>query len=786
MKFRAKYKILFILIGLTLIALPVYSAHYPHTVVGLSSSNQINCKDCHEFHGDPSWGTGGFDLDNTFWDKLCYSCHNDVIAPSRSPHSSLQTDNSYGDWAVECKTCHDPHEHEQINWGASSYLYSSTVSNVLTDTPVAGQSTIVDASPSWTDGQFDASGDDFFVVAGDINEISNNVYKVISNSGSNLVVEGTVNTTKTSAGDTFAIILGKLVRATVVLDQIVTYTGVSTSVTSNSITETGAGWTTDQFAGLKLIPNAKLLNPIMYDITSNTSDTIYVSGTFSVTAGDPFQVVGGIINSPSGTITKTGNKSVRFFNRTGTNSFADGDSTYDGICEVCHTQTNYHRNNSSGDHTHNVGTTCTQCHDHTQGFKGAGDCISCHSTQQGTARRDVSPDFAKTSHHVSTGMPTNVLTCEACHGDLLTDRSHPGSATADPNTEVEDADTAGTYYTIDPSTADANLATFCLSCHDADGASRLGTNANKPFTDSGDNTAPPNINLAWTNTYNHSANATCNDCHGDNSAAGTTLDPKYNMHGSANNTILRESTEYDTCVTSGCHGDGTATTQFPQELSGTGGKHPIGSAVTPNSTVLQGDTGERFVNGWTKDSIAQCSDCHGMNQAGSINVGPRGPHGSAYRFMLRGVDTSISTGGTPTNSDATMAYEVENFCINCHNARVYGLGSENSVKNRGLAPDQANLSAIQHYSTFRTQCGATDLEKGQGSKQNIGCTNCHAGAGWNYGGHSSTGPLGKFNAGFMNGNSWDNSTPPGTKCYTGSGGAGATWNTCGRGDHGGY
>jgi predicted CxxxxCH...CXXCH cytochrome family protein len=458
---------------------------------------------------------------------------------------------------------------------------------------------------------------------------------------------------------------------------------------------------------------------------------------------------------------------------------------------------------------HPADNNCTGCHSHVNGtndgftdatlhvngtVEGGGDCISCHSSQQGTARRNVSPDFAKTSHHVSTGMPTDQLTCQACHGDLPTDQGHPGTATADPQTELQNADT-GTYVTVDPSTSSATLTTFCLSCHDSNGASRLGANANKPFTDSGDNTAPPDINSAWTNTYNHSANAECNDCHGDNSAAGTTLDPKYNMHGSANNTILRESTEYDTCVTSGCHGSGgSATTDMTVELSGTGGKHPIGSAVTPNSTILQADTtGDLFVNGWTKGSVAQCSDCHGMNQAGSINVGPRGPHGSAYQYMLRGVDTSITGAtsgrayGTPTNADATVnpPYTEQTYCINCHASDVYGVGTGDYV------PTNNGLSGIAHYSTFRSdRCGNPDgstvAGKTQvGSTQPIGCTNCHAGAGWNYGAHSSTGPLGKNNAGFMNGNSWDNSTSPGTACYTGSGGAGG-WNTCNKGDHGGY
>ena len=47
----------------------------------------------------------------------------------------------------------------------------------------------------------------------------------------------------------------------------------------------------------------------------------------------------------------------------------DGDGDYDGICEVCHTQTVHHRkDNSGGDHTHHVGEICTDCHSHINGF----------------------------------------------------------------------------------------------------------------------------------------------------------------------------------------------------------------------------------------------------------------------------------------------------------------------------------------------------------------------------------------------------------------------------------
>ena len=53
-------------------------------------------------------------------------------------------------------------------------------------------------------------------------------------------------------------------------------------------------------------------------------------------------------------------------------SFADNDEdnsgVWDGICETCHTQTARHRNNSSGNHSHQVGKECTRCHTHGNGF----------------------------------------------------------------------------------------------------------------------------------------------------------------------------------------------------------------------------------------------------------------------------------------------------------------------------------------------------------------------------------------------------------------------------------
>ena len=47
----------------------------------------------------------------------------------------------------------------------------------------------------------------------------------------------------------------------------------------------------------------------------------------------------------------------------------DGNGFYDGACESCHTEVDFHHNNPSGNHSHHTGDTCTRCHDHADGFK---------------------------------------------------------------------------------------------------------------------------------------------------------------------------------------------------------------------------------------------------------------------------------------------------------------------------------------------------------------------------------------------------------------------------------
>ncbi len=314
-------------LGLSLITNTSNALDYPHTGV-----NSIGCNSCHfVFETEPTllppWTSQPpQDIDDTAYNKLCRSCHNDIDAPRMKMHSSLQIDNGYGDWTIECITCHNPHYQKQFRtYGSVSYLYQGTVS----------------------------------------------------------------------------------------------------SVTTTTLTRNGADWTTDQYKGLIVVPNISKKD-YNYKITGNTEDTLTVKGPVKLTqvsVGSTFAIVyGGLVKEIIAT-PNSGDRTVKFFNSTGANSFADGNTTYDGVCEVCHTQTLFHSNSAAGDHAHNIPSKCTTCHQHTKGFKGAG-CDVCHGYPpvvntvtggpDGLANNPTATGSTTAGVH-NTHVTTKLYACQICH-----------------------------------------------------------------------------------------------------------------------------------------------------------------------------------------------------------------------------------------------------------------------------------------------------------------------------------------------------------------------------------
>ncbi len=302
----------------------IQALDYPHEPANPILPD-IGCLSCHDLHGslgsllkastpNPDMGN-----DNTEANNLCWSCHTGpALAPYRVPHSSDQTSQQHGDWNMECKDCHNPHNQSQIQaYGRAAYLATGTLTAVA---PGATSSTLTDAGADWAVDEHAGR-----IVFPDVNArdrrgrpIGNLSYRILSNTATTLTVDGRINTAYIAAGDTYAVIYGKAIR-----------------------------------------------------------DKIQVPGT-------------GIW------------KPVRFFDRTGANSFADSDATRDGVCQVCHTKTGHFRNDGMaadqlhanadrGDPNGAAGENCTEkCHQHSGGFgHGKGYtkvdlCIECHGHEEGT------------------------------------------------------------------------------------------------------------------------------------------------------------------------------------------------------------------------------------------------------------------------------------------------------------------------------------------------------------------------------------------------------------------
>ncbi len=180
-------------------------------------------------------------------------------------------------------------------------------------------------------------------------------------------------------------------------------------------------------------------------------------------------------------------------------------------------------------------------------------CASCHEAAVGTKRviLGVNGDFGASattvSHHVVAAAVSTDPTdeqCKVCHEMS----KHMAGTVRLQNADIDDPDVPNSVIAYDPSVP-ASLEPFCLSCHDALGASAAtvpvpGGSAKSPFADDRTLGAAPNvagdkIEGYWNNNYTvHKDNSlTCagsgdpgTGCHGN----GGTI----NMHGSVTKGLL--------------------------------------------------------------------------------------------------------------------------------------------------------------------------------------------------------------------------------------------------------
>lgn len=202
--------------------------------------------------------------------------------------------------------------------------------------------------------------------------------------------------------------------------------GLLTEITFSSITFK-SDWTlsdleakTSEGRGMLFLPNRNSpYNSLMiYEVSDNGDGTgsIKVKGSLAVVSSSGFAVAYGQVIKREIPYVSASGEPVLIFDQEGKYGFAhndglgqDGtDSTPNGICQVCHTQTNHWRNDGTYTDDHFSGQNCTQnCHKHTNGFAHGGgegeDCIDCHNTGSHVV-------------HIDKNDPRGpAITCEVCH-----------------------------------------------------------------------------------------------------------------------------------------------------------------------------------------------------------------------------------------------------------------------------------------------------------------------------------------------------------------------------------
>jgi hypothetical protein len=383
--------------------------------------------------------------------------------------------------------------------------------------------------------------------------------------------------------------------------------------------------------------------------------------------------------------------------------------------------------NASG----NYAATCALCH--APGVTAApaavhamGGCVSCHSIPQQEAGkvndnsgvRAATLEFGKWSHHV-TGVTLNDAHCAACHlegkydatvGGIVIDSTYHRAGTT---THLRNADTDADMVWDPLAPSQTTMDNFCMSCHDANGATSTASaqiqafinsvglaatgktaSASNPFGDTISNRYDKMQRPAVVNV-NSQFNTTNNSHHGvkgprytgrtrDLAGPRTIASPATFANGSSATLYGARSTIYDSV---------NATTKISEF-----GTNPAFNALYVPLADTVPETAPRTGNASLgDDSTLHCGDCHTVGQwkpgvatnaAGVVNTVAIGAHGSNNEYMLRndkGTDERHTQDAYEKNTalnvpnpgpNGFITYKNPNganlVCFNCHSYKRYG------------------------------------------------------------------------------------------------------------------
>jgi hypothetical protein len=386
-------------------------------------------------------------------------------------------------------------------------------------------------------------------------------------------------------------------------------------------------------------------------------------------------------------------------------SHNDSNPATSGRCFECH------GTNISAPHRvmgANLETACSKCHaPHNTQILG---CIGCHSVPQNATDvgayvndnngvRVITTEFGKWSHHV-TGVTLNDAHCAACH---LEGKIKDNAVAVDITKHMVDAkihlrnvdDDSDMQW--DPATPNhTTMDNFCLSCHDANGATSPASQTIQAFINANGVVAAGKTASATnpfgdtiSNQYDRLQRPAVVD------AAG-----QFNTSNNSHHAVLGKKYSGRSRVSkSGTIADAAFTANSSANLPGARSTIYDAGRFNPTYSTLAnagGETGAR--NGGAvigDDSTLHCGDCHtvgqwkanaAMNADGTLAPAAIGAHGSANEYLLRNnIGTDQRHIGQNLTSAAVYISTGKPYliCFNCHKIASYGNGQGHDGERAG-------------------------------------------------------------------------------------------------------
>ncbi len=553
---------------------------------------------------------------------LCEQCHfTGGPATGVKTHSSVTTSNTYGDWHLQCWGCHNPHKQEQDIAYATTY----------------GQFIKVDLDADIEQIDPNDPTPEFYEPIGIIRTVAGTA---IEHTSTTSFVDGDPNS----------------------IDDICQACHESTNYY-----EPGAAFNFHADYGVETQPGGDCVTCHPHDAGFSPSGG-GCTGCHSSARG-----AGGYRRQ----VASAGGDFERF-----SHHVSDGTTTEivtDDDCVVCHDQSQHQSNpeptvllnDADGGASYTYGGTgaslesfCVSCHDAdgSLAYDANGDSTDGYqSFGDGRDPSDIATGWASAAHNAATPAALADDACMACHGGPDSTRS---GLSADQN--AHGSDQVSLLSELVNGALVANVEEdLCYACHDGLTAATdiesefaKGTNGSSIFHH-------PVVDAEQT----AGRAVECADCHDPHYA--TAADPLFGAGGvdPNGNPVPRGVAvdEYEVCF--GCHADSPGKPPPPTSRQFPEGNTRLefnGSQTSFHTVVVAGTVNDHvpsLYNGWTKDSVLDCSSCHNNDSGpGAGGSGPNGPHGSIWPSILeRQFETSDST----NYSEASYS-----LCFKCHDPNV--------------------------------------------------------------------------------------------------------------------